>query len=42
MVVVEPCANNVCQNGTCVPYPKNYRCICNKGITGRNCKQGCV
>jgi Notch-like protein len=34
------CANNLCQNGVCVPNPNScgYTCACNAGYLGKNCE----
>ena len=34
------CLSNPCENGTCVDLHADYKCICNQGLTGKNCQTG--
>ena len=40
ILVVDNCASNPCQHGTCESTVDGYTCTCDKGWAGTNCDQG--
>ena len=34
---IDDCADQPCQNGTCIDAVNDYACNCTAGYTGKNC-----